>query len=223
MSPADYRRGPTMAQELISTQSPHSAPRLASALNAIAVGLVAGLVVGMLTSPLQSWLSDSTSSLANSAGTWSLVAFFVARRSPSATVGALGAAVTLAMSELGYVLATAIRGGTSSTSTVVFWIVAAALAGPPLGVAAVWSRQPNPWRRGAGFGVVVGVLVGEGIYGLTKIADTTDGRYWTAEIAVAVAIVVVVAWRHRSAVVIAGCLALAGAAAAVVYVAAISA
>ena len=194
-----------------------------SAVNVVLVGLAAGLVVGALTSPLQGWLADSASSLANSAGTWSLVAFLVAGRSPTAVVGALVGAVTLAMCELGYVLATEVRGGSSATSTVAFWIAAAVLAGPPLGVAALWSRASHPLRRGAGFGVIGGVLFGEGIYGLTKISDTTDWRYWSAEIAVAAGIVGWVALRNRSGRVIGSCIAVATAAAVVVFAAAVSA
>ena len=194
-----------------------------SAANAVLVSLAAGLLVGALTSPLQGWLADSASSLANSAGTWSLVAFLVARRSPNAAVGALVGAVTLAMCELGYVLATEVRGGSNATSTVAFWIAAAILAGPPLGVAALWSRASHPLRLGAGFGVISGVLFGEGIYGLTKISDTTDWRYWSVEIAVAAGIVCWAALRNRSGRVIGSCIAVAGAAAVVVYAAAISA
>ena len=127
------------------------------------------------------------------------------------------------MCELGYVLATEVRGGSNATSTVAFWIAAAILAGPPLGVAALWSRAFDPLRRGAGFGVISGVLFGEGMYGLAKIGDTTDWRYWSAEIAVAAGIVVWVALRNRSARVIGSCVAVAGAAAVVFYAAAMSA
>jgi hypothetical protein len=194
-----------------------------SAVNAVLVGLIAGLVVGALTSPLQGWLSDSASSLANSAGTWSLVAFLAARRSHEMMVGALVAAVTLAMCEVGYVLATEVRGGSNATSTVMFWIAAAVLAGPPIGVAATWTRQSHPPRRGAGFGVINGVLVGEGIYGLTKIRDTTDWRYWTVEIAVAAGIAAWLAWRDRSVAAIGSCIGVTCAAAVVVYFVAVSA
>ena len=208
---------------LESTSERAASTRQPSSVNAVLVGLVAGLMVGAFTSPLQGWLADSVSSLANSAGTWSLVAFVVARRSPSAAVGAIVAAVTLAMCELGYVLANEVRGGSNATSTVVFWIAAAVLAGPPLGVAASWSQRPHPLRRGAGFGVMSGVLLGEGIYGLAKVSDTTDGRYWVVEIGVAVGVVGWVAIRHRTVRVIISCIGMTGAAAAVVYCVAVSA
>lgn len=192
-------------------------------MNAVIVGAIAGMIVGALTSPMQGWLSDSVSSLANSAGPWSLVAFVVARRARQVAVGAIVGVTTLAMCEMGYVLATEVRGGSTSTSTAAFWIVAAMLAGPPLGVAAVWSSRPHPLRRGAGFGVISGVLLGEGIYGLDRVSDTTDSRYWAVEIGVAMAIVVWVGARFRSLVSIASCVAVMLAAAAVVYVVAVSA
>jgi hypothetical protein len=194
-----------------------------SAANALLVAVIGGLVVGTVTSPLQGWLADSASSLANSAGTWSLLAFLVAKRSPKAAVGAGVAAISLAMCELGYAIATEVRGGSNATSTVVFWIVAAFLAGPPLGIAATWSRQSHPLRRGAGFGVMSGVLLGEGAYGLIQISDTTDWRYWAAEIAVSAGIVGWVAFRARSVRVINGCLAMTAAAASVVYLVAVAA
>jgi hypothetical protein len=197
--------------------------RPSSVVNSVLVAVIVGLIVGALTSPLQGWLSDSTSSLANSAGTWSLIAFLVARRSSNIVVGALAGAVTLAMCELGYALATEIRGGSSATSTVLFWIAAALLAGPTLGVAATWSRQSRPLRRGAGFGVMSGVLLGEGIYGLVNISGTTDWRYWAAEIVVAAAMVGWVAFRNRSVPVIGSCVGTTAAAAAVVYFVAVSA
>jgi hypothetical protein len=194
-----------------------------SAVNAVLVGLIAGLVAGALTSPLQGWLSDSASSLANSAGTWSLVAFLAARRSHEMMVGALVAATTLAMCEIGYVLATEVRGGSNATSTVMFWIAAAVLAGPPIGVAATWTLQSHPPRRGAGFGVITGVLVGEGIYGLTKIRDTTDWRYWTVEIAAAAGIVAWFIWCDRSVAAIGSCIGMTCPAGVVVYIVAVSA
>ncbi len=68
-----------------------------------------------------------------------------------------------------------------------------------------------------------GVLLGEGIYGLAKISDTTDWRYWATEIVVAVSIVGLVAMRNRSVVVISSCIGMTAAAAAVVYYVAVSA
>jgi len=171
-----------------------------------AVGVSAGLIIGALTAYAQGWLSDATTSLANSAGPWALVAFVVARynaRVPRAVVAAM---LTLACCELGYALATVVRGGSNSNSTVVFWLVAAALAGPPLGLAGAWATH-HDLRGGLGFGAVGGVLIGEGLYGWTTVADTTDWRYWAVELLVGVAIVVLLAahrgWPRATPVVVA--------------------
>lgn len=174
----------------------HAAP---SASFVLLAAVVSGLGVGALTAYGQGWLGDSTSSLANSAGPWSLAAFVVARYGRRVVPAVAAATVTLACSEVGYALATEVRGGSNATSTVVFWLTAAVLAGPPLGIAAAWSR-----RRGAlrcvGFGVIAGVLVGEGIYGWTTVADTTDWRYWAVELIVGVGIAGVIAVRSRQLV-----------------------
>jgi hypothetical protein len=45
-------------------------------------------------------------------------------------------------------------------------------------------------------GVVSGVLVGEGIYGLTRIANTTFPPYWWGEILVGLVLLLFVVWRR---------------------------
>ena len=161
---------------------------------AVAVGL--GLAAGAFAAYGQAWLSDATSSLANSAGPWSLVAFLVARYNRRLIPAVVAAMLTLASCELGYVLATDFRGGTNSSSTITFWMVAAVLAGPPLGVAGSWATKGG-LRRSLGFAVIGGVLIGEGLYGWTTVADTTDWRYWAVESALGAAIVAVLAVRSH--------------------------
>ena len=46
-------------------------------------------------------------------------------------------------------------------------------------------------------GAVSGVLVGEGIFGLTVIANTTSPVYWTLSVLAGLAILVVVGWWKR--------------------------
>lgn len=157
----------------------------------LAAAVAVGLLVGALTAYAQGWLGDSTSSLANSAGPWSVAAFLVARANRRLVTAIVAAMLTLACCELGYAIATDVRGGSNSTTTVMFWLVAALLAGPPLGIAGAWSTRRGV-RSGVGFAVIGGVLIGEGVYGWTTVADTTDWRYWAVE-AVIGAVVVVVA------------------------------
>lgn len=161
-----------------------------------AVAVAVGLVAGAFSAYGQGWLSDSTSSLANSAGPWSLVAFLVARYNRQLVRAMVAAMLALASCELGYVLATDFRGGSNSSSTIAFWMVAAVLAGPPLGVAGSWATKGG-LRRSLGFAVIGGVLIGEGVYGWTTVADTTDWRYWAVETALGVAIVAVLAVRSH--------------------------
>ena len=154
-------------------------------------------MVGALTAYGQGWLGDSTTSLANSAGPWSLAAFVVARCNRPVLTAMVAAMLTLACCELGYALANEFRGGSNSASTVTFWVVAAVLAGPPIGIAAAWSTRRGV-HRGVGFAVIGGVLVGEGLYGWTTVAATTDWRYWAVESLIGMIVVSVGATRSRS-------------------------
>ena len=108
-----------------------------------------------------------------------------------AATAALWAVLVLASCEVGYASATEIRGGSNATSTVMFWLTAAVLAGPPLGVAAAWTRRGR-WSFGASAGpaVLAGVLIGEPTYALSTIADTTTPAYWVGELLVGIAVVV---------------------------------
>ena len=161
---------------------------------ALAVGV--GVLVGALTAYAQGWLGDSTNSLANSAGPWSVAAFLVARYNRRIAFAVAGAMLTLACCELGYALATVVRGDSNSTTTIMFWLAAALLAGPPIGVAGAWSTQRG-MHRGVGFAVIGGVVLGEGIYGWTTVADTTDWRYWAVESVIGAAVVLVAAVRSE--------------------------
>ena len=207
----------------VAVEAPSASPDGESVFRVVGLAVVVGLVVGMATSPAQGWLTDATRSLSNSAGPWSLAAFVVARASRRPALAALLASITLATCELGYVIASELRDIPSATSTVVFWITAALLAGPPLGIAAAWTRSSSQWRIGAGYGVVAGVLIGEAVYGLTQIRDTTEPVYWVLEALCGVAVIVFVAVRHPHLSSVASTLAVASAAAVVVYLAAISA
>jgi len=199
-----------------STRTLHALRHPSLAIGLLAAAVV-GIAVGVLTAYGQAWLGESSGSLANSAGPWSLAAFFVARYNRRLFAAVPAAMVTLACCELGYVFGTHMRNGSTATSTVAFWLTAAVLAGPPLGVAAAWSTGHGV-RRGVGFAVIAGVLIGEGIYGWTTIADTTDRRYWALELSVGLAIVVLVAVRGRRLAVALAMIATAAATALTVFV-----
>lgn len=94
---------------------------------------------------------------------------------------------------------------------------AASLAGPPLGLAASWTRSSDPWRRGAGIGVIPGVLVGEALHGLVRVADTTSPGYWTVELVLGVVVLAVAAARGRRVAVVLAAMAVTATVAAVVF------
>jgi hypothetical protein len=143
----------------------------------------AGFLLGMLTAYAQGWLPAALSPLANSSGSWVIVAFALALlgRGPWRAIGY--AAIALIVLLAGYVVADDLRGLPSSLSTNLFWIVAAVLGGPVLGVAAHWVRFGSRKRVAVGTGVISGTLIGEGLYGLTTLG--THQGYWYGQIAVA--------------------------------------
>ena len=149
---------------------------------------VAGFALGVLTLFAQEWLPHEMGSLANSSGSWALVAFLLAlpasKRSAAAMIGFLALATLLA----GYVIGGEARDIASSSALIAFWGLAAVIVGPILGVCAYWIKTDRGYLAGIGAGVVSGVLIGEGVYGLTSIADTTYPPYWWVEIAVGTAL-----------------------------------
>lgn len=157
---------------------------------------VAALLLGVLTAYAQGWLPDQLRSLANSAGAWALVAFLLALLPTRAVVAAVSGVLSLVALLFGYVVGAAAQDAPYSSSLIGFWGLAAVVAGPALGVAAHWARSKREFLPGIGIGVLGGVLIGEGSYGLTYIADTTYGPYWLCEAAVGSAVVLAAAARR---------------------------
>jgi hypothetical protein len=153
------------------------------------VVIVGGLVVGIVTSVSQGILPFELSPLANSAGSWSLATFALClvNREPrrGAALGALG----LLTMVLGYVLASELRGIAAGSRLLLFWGLVSIIVGPALGVAAAWIQGSDSTRVAVAAGLIGGVLVGEGIYGLTVVASSTPTVFWTLQVAVGLLIV----------------------------------
>ncbi|MBA3425053.1 MAG: hypothetical protein H0U04_11065 [Rubrobacter sp.] len=164
---------------------------------AILVGFL-GLLVGVLTAYGQEWLPEEMNSLANSSGSWSLMAFLLALLAASPRTAAACGALALAALLGGYVLGAEVRGYPPSSALITFWGLAAVLVGPFLGLGARWVRSGPAPLTALGVGGVSGVLIGEGAYGLLFIADTTYPPYWWGEIFAGVVLLCWVAtWRLR--------------------------
>ena len=179
-----------------------------------------GLAVGVLTSFGQGGaLPAQVASLANSAGAWSAAAFLLCLSNRNPRLGLVLGPIALAAMLAGYDLATVVRGFPVSRSTILFWGLAAVVAGPVLGVGAAWARGDDPRRIALGVGPLAGILVGEAFYGLTVVAETTYGPYWVAQAIVGFACVAWVAARTRSLTATLACAAVAAVVAAAFVVA----
>ncbi|KQS12046.1 MULTISPECIES: DUF6518 family protein [unclassified Rathayibacter] len=176
-------------------------PRL---LRALVVALIGGLILGGLTSLLQGSLPASLSSFANSSGGWSMLVFALVRMGGARPVPAalLGLLTFWALLE-GYDLVTAARGfGYSPPFTDVFWLLAVP-AGPILGAAAALTLHgTTPWRVLA-VAPLSGVLIGEGLWALGAIIDSTSPVYWWLQIILGAGFLVLAIVRRRPRVIVA--------------------
>ncbi|PRY65457.1 hypothetical protein B0I08_11089 [Glaciihabitans tibetensis] len=169
-----------------------------SVLHAVSIALVGGLVLGGLTSFLQASLPASLSSFANSSGGWSMLVFALVRlggaRPPLASL--LGLLSFWALLE-GYDLVTAWRGfGYSPPFSDVFWLLAVA-AGPILGGSAALTLHGRGAARVLGVAPLSGVLIGEGVWALGAVADSTSPIYWWVEIVLGVVFLLLAIVRVR--------------------------
>ena len=202
--------GPTRSQTRLAPSWPRS----------IAIAGVGGLVVGILTSIGQSVLPDEMRSLANAASPWSAAAFALAVVAGGRDTlrSAILASGSLLMMLAGYSLASTLRGFPVGASTTLFWVAAAVIVGPALGVGAAWTPGTDPRKAAAGVAVLASILVGEAVYGLTVIGNSTSPSYWTVQLVAGLSLVVALGARLRSLAAGTLCAALTAAGAAAFYV-----
>ena len=200
--------------------SPSRGRPLTIAARLVLVGIVS-LCLGVVTAYGQAWLPPELNSLANSSGSWALVAFGLALLSTNVRNAALIGCLTLLGLLTGYKLGAEVRGFATGTSLIAFWGAAAFVVGPVLGICAHWVKRGQGLLPAVGIGAMSGVLVGEGVYGLRFIDDTTSPVYWWGEILVGV---ILAAWvvlrnprRSQAAAVAAGVCVLTAASFVAVY------
>lgn len=145
---------------------------------AIVPAVVCGLIAGGVTAIAQGMLPVALSMLANSSGSWTLLAFLLALPAPTAVSGAVCGSGALLSMLAGYVLTDLLRGYPASTGLMVFWSAAALIAGPLLGVGAQWLRRSPGTRAALGLSALCGVLIGEAGYGLLVLSQSTSPVYW---------------------------------------------
>ena len=160
--------------------------------------IVVALGLGALTDLGQAWLPQSSASLANSGASWAAVAFVLALFATGTGRALLWGLLGLAGLVGGYYLTAISRHVPESPASLRFWMLAAVIVGPLLGVAASWVRRGSPVAAALGAGAAAGLLGGESAYGLTAIAGSTSSRYWAIQLAVAVVLLVALdTWRVR--------------------------
>lgn len=154
------------------------------------------LSLGVLTAYAQEWLPPELGSLANSSGSWLLVAFGLSLRATGVRCAALTGALALLGLLVGYVLGIDARGYASGTDLIAFWGAAALVVGPLIGIGASWVKNGQGFRPAMAIGAMSGVLIGEGVYGLAFIADTTYPPYWWGETLVGLILLTLVVGRR---------------------------
>lgn len=170
----------------------------------------ASLLLGGLTSWAQGVLPDALASFANSPSGWTaLTALLVAAARPSLAGGAALGAVSFVALVLGYTLVSELRGLTYDPT---LWGVVGVIAGPFVGAAAAAVVGPRPGPAALGAGALAGVLVADGIYGLTVVDATTSPVYWTLCLVIAAGVVAATAARLRTPLLAASTVASAAAA-----------
>lgn len=169
-----------------------------SIVSALLVALVGAALIGGLTSLGQQYLPPWVNSLANSAGGWTMFCFLIvwlARARPLLAAG-LGVVVFQLLVE-SYSVVTEWRGFDDGDPFSSIWTLVGLAAGPLVGAAAGLARYaPTLWRALA-VTPLAAVLLGEGIWALNTIVDTTSPVFWTLEIALSVVFVALAVGRER--------------------------
>jgi hypothetical protein len=163
---------------------------LAPAAARVLLSGAVAVALGGATSVGQTFLPEEAASLANSVTGWTLptiVLILVTAR--SYTEAAVIGAVSFVALTVGYAVVSTLRGFPFDPIT---WAVIGLFAGPVIG-AATFALRRSPTEAAVGGGLLAGVLIGEGVYGLTAIAATTSPVFWWAAITVGVALLVAVA------------------------------
>ncbi|MEV7962574.1 DUF6518 family protein [Oerskovia paurometabola] len=146
-----------------------------------ALVLAASFLLGGLTSFAQGFLPDAAAPFANSASGWTLLtALLVAwvAGAPRARTwhAAVFGSASFVLLVVGYTVAADVRGFVYDP--VLFGVVGL-LVGPFVGVGAAWLRETGV-RAVLGTALLAGIGLGESVYGLTTVVETTGAGYWVA-------------------------------------------
>lgn len=159
---------------------------------------VVSLFLGGLTSFAQGFLPHGVTSFANSPSGWTaLTAVLVFWSRLRAAYAAVAATVSFVLLVLGYTAASELRGLVYNP---LLWSVIGVIAGSFIGVATAWLRARDI-QAALGVAMLSGVGIGDAVYGLTVVRETTSPVYWTLVGVAALALLIVMLARRIRGVV----------------------
>jgi len=169
-----------------------------SSLYAILIAVVGGLLIGGLTSFGQGYLPVWVNSVSNSVGGWTMFCFLIVwlSRARPVLAAVLGVLVFQLLVE-SYSVVSEWRGFDDGDPFTSVWTVAGLAAGPLLGATAGLVRHAPPLWRALAVTPLCAVLLGEGLWALTAVADTTSPVYWWLEILLSVVFLLAAVLRCR--------------------------
>ena len=189
-----------MSRALASRSSAWYRESWGSALSAVAIVLAGSLIIGGLTSLGQQYLPEWVKSLSNSAGGWTMFSFLLvwASRARPLLGIVLGIVAFESLNE-GYGVVSGWRGFSYGAPFSTSWTLVGLAAGPLLGLAASLVRHGRSDWRLLGVTPLSAVLLGEGVWALATIIDTTSPVYWTTEVVLSALFMTVALVRRRPA------------------------
>ena len=161
-------------------------------LLAVAAVAVASYVLGGLTSPAQKYLPEQISSFANSSSGWTMLTFLLIWLSRLRPLwAAFGGALSFVVMVDGYRIVSEWRGYVYGAPFQDFFTFVGIVIGPVIGASAALVRYGSPTWKALAIVPLTSVLIGEGIYGLTVVGDTTSPVYWSLIIVAGIAATVI--------------------------------
>jgi hypothetical protein len=138
--------------------------------------LIPSYLIGIATAWAQTVLPYSMFALANSANGWTLVVVLLIlwARVELPLAAVLGSASSVLLM-LGFTAGLALYGHAYDP---LLWTLSSAVAGAFIGIATVWLRERG-LRAALGTAALTGVTIGEALYGLSYVSESTSPVYWT--------------------------------------------
>jgi hypothetical protein len=153
-----------------------------------AIVAVCSFLLGAATFHAQGSLPDALTSFANSASGWtSVTVLLLSSTRVGPAVAALLGATSFVLLTLGYSAAAQLQDLYYDPT---LFALVGVVVGPFVGIATSWLRAVHPWQAALATALLAGIGVGEAVFGMTTVADTTSPVYWVLIGAAALALLI---------------------------------